>query len=188
MSDATSALEGASFKGFADVSEQGLRGMITLRGDLGEKKLGAAVKKLTGFPVPETRQIHEKAATGVAWMSPDELLILLPYDKVPAAVASLEKSLKGTHFLAANVSDARAVFRISGAAAREVIAKLSPADLSPDTIQPGEIRRTRMAQVAVAFWMLDDQTIDLICFRSTAGYVFELLSGASAPGAEVEFF
>ncbi len=58
--------------------------------------------------------------------------------------------LRAEHHLAADVSDARAVFRIEGAKADQVLAKLCPVDLA--TLEPGELRRTRAAQVAAAFW------------------------------------
>jgi len=77
---------------------------------------------------------------------------------------------------------ARAVFRISGDKAREVICKLAPVDMSPKAFPAGHFRRTRLAQTPAAFWMPDAQTVELICFRSVADYVFGLLSRAAMPG------
>jgi sarcosine oxidase subunit gamma len=94
-----------------------------------------------------------------------------------------------THALAVNVSDARAMFRVSGgAAAREVLAKLCPVDMSPGVFKSGMFRRTRMAQVATAFWMDDNEDIYIICFRSVAQYVFDLLKTAAQPGSKVDVF
>jgi sarcosine oxidase subunit gamma len=45
-----------------------------------------------------------------------------------------------------------------------------------------------MAQVAAAFWMVDAQTIQVVCFRSNAQYMFDLLKVAAQPGSEVGFF
>jgi len=188
MSEASSALPGATFEGYVSVKEAGLRGMITLRGDLAEPKLKAAVKNLTGVDVPKIGNINLKGTKGAAWMSPNELLLLLPYDKAASGVEKLSKALKGSHFLAVNVSDARAVFQIKGKGTREVLAKISPADLSPDAINPGEIRRTRLAQVAAAFWMRDQNNFEIVCFRSVASYVFGLLKHSSQADSEVGFF
>ena len=187
MPDAASALAGASFDGYVTVREAGLRGMITLRGDLGAAKLKNAVKKLTGVDVPEPGRIAIKAELGVAWMSPDELLVLTPYADASKTVAQLEKVLAGTHHLVANVSDARAVFRLEGAAVREVLAKISPADLSRGCFAPGQVRRTRLAQVAGAFWLTDEETAEIACFRSVAAYVFGLLEHSARPGSEVGY-
>ena len=68
------------------------------------------------------------------------------------------------------------------------MAKLVPVDMSTQAFVPGQFRRTRMAQVAAAFWMLDEETIRIVCFRSVAEYVFGLLKDAAEPGSEVGFF
>lgn len=188
MSNAVSALNHAQSEGFAKLAELGLRGMITLRGDLGSKPLRAGVAKATGIDVPSQRGCNLDGDRAVAWMSPDELLIMVPYAEVGSVVSTLEKALAGQHALVANVSDARAVFRIEGPRAREVIAKLAPVDMSPDGFTKGQIRRTRLAQVSVAFWASGEGAFELICFRSVAGYVFELLSSAAQPGSQVDYF
>ncbi len=188
MSEAVSALQGASYEGYVLVREIGLQGMVTLRGDHTAAKIKAAAKKVAGVDVPDIRKVAMKADKGLAWMSPDELLVMVPYEAAGKTAADLDKALKGQHFLAVNVSDARAVFEIKGAHVREVIAKLSPVDMAPDAFMPGDFRRTRMAQVAAAFWMMDEETARIICFRSVADYVFGLLKDAAEPGGEVGFF
>ncbi|WP_424833261.1 sarcosine oxidase subunit gamma [Ruegeria sp.] len=185
MSEPISALNHASYEGIAKVEECGLQGMITLRGDFSDKVLAKAVKDATGQKVPGQREVFINGDTGVCWMSTDELLVLVPYAEVEAKLAAMNNALGGTHALAVNVSDARAVFRISGASAREVVGKLAPVDLSGEAFQPGQIRRSRLAQVAGAFWMDDEQTFRVVCFRSAADYVFKLLKIAAQPGSEV---
>ena len=68
---------------------------------------------------------------------------------------------------------------------REVLGKLAPVELSSEAFQPGQIRRSRLAQVAGAFWMDDAETLRVVCFRSAADYVFNLLKVAAQPGSEV---
>jgi sarcosine oxidase subunit gamma len=46
-------------------------------------------------------------------------------------------------------------------------------------------RRTRMAQVPAALWLADPETFQVICFRSHARYVFDLLCVAAQEGSEV---
>mgnify|MGYP001800134512 CR=1 FL=1 len=188
MSDAVSALPGATYAGYVSVREIGLQGMVTLRGDHAQAKIKSAVKKTAGVAVPDVWTVAMAGDTGVAWMSPDELMIMVPYAEAGETVAALDKALKGQHFLAVNVSDARAVFEITGAGVREGVAKLCPVDMAPGAFEPGHFRRTRMAQVAAAFWMTDAQTVRIICFRSVADYVFGLLKDAAEPGGEVGFF
>ena len=188
MSEAVSALAGAHFEGEVTIEETGLRGMITLRGDLGSDKLAAAVRTATGLALPEVRRIKSGAKSSVAWMSPDELLLMVDHDQADVTVTSLSKSLKGEHHLAVNVSDARAVFAIRGKGAREVLAKGAPVDLSPEGFGKGEIRRTRIGQVAAAFWLTGEDEFELVCFRSVAGFMFDWLRTAARKGSLPEFF
>ena len=175
MSDPVSALNGASFQGFAAIREIGPLGMITLRAK-GLKSLDKAVKAVTGTKLPAQRRIEVNGDRACGWVSPDEYLLVLPYADVAPALASLAKSLDGEHYLAVDVSDARAVFRVEGHRAAEVLQKLSPVDFG--TLEPGELRRSRTAQVAAAMWQ-QDQGFTLVCFRSVAKYVFDLLANAS---------
>ncbi|WP_397544698.1 sarcosine oxidase subunit gamma family protein [Roseovarius salis] len=188
MSEAVSALKNAAYEGTVAVREAGLQGMITLRGDLSSDKVKRAVEAATGAAMPGLRGISVSGNRAAAWMSPDELLLMVDHGQVAETLAGIETALAGVHFLAVDVSDARAVFEIRGKTVREVIAKLCPVDIAPGRFDPGEIRRTRMAQVPAAIWMEDAETVKVICFRSVAEYVFGLLSDAAAPGGEVGFF
>jgi sarcosine oxidase subunit gamma len=187
MSD-VSALMGAVAEGRTRVEEAGLAGMITLRGDLASARLVAAVTDLAGVEMPGPREIRTGDDRAVAWMSHDELLILLPHDEAEAAVATLSAALAGEHATVANVSDARALFRVDGPGAREALAKLVPVDLHPASFGAGEMRRTRMAQVPAAIWQSGEDQFSVICFRSVARYVFDLLALSAKDGAEVGYF
>ena len=126
MSNAVSALNGKVYAGFAEMSEAGLQGMITLRADLAAPEVKAAVKKVTGCAMPEPRRIVTTGGKAAAWMSPDELMLLVPYKDAPAAVAQLDKALAKSHALACDVSDARVLFRVTGAKAADSAAKAVP--------------------------------------------------------------
>jgi len=165
------------------VESLGPSGMITLRGDLGGKAVAKAVQAATGLGVPGRRAILAQGDRAVAWMSPDELLILCAHAEAPALAARMTAALVGEHALVVDVSDARARFRIEGGGAREVLAKGAPVDLAPGVFGPGEIRRTRLGQVAAAFWMSGAAAFDLVCFRSVADYVEAWLKTAATPGS-----
>lgn len=187
MSNSVSALQGVSnLGGIADVAEVGQRGMITLRGDFSNSKFKSALKKGLGCAIPEQRQVVTGKSGQVAWMSPDELLIMVSYPEAARIVAELQSALAGVHSLVVNVSDARAVFSVSGVEARDVMAKLAPVDFAKDAFQVGEFRRSRMAQVPAAMWLAGPDTFEIICFRSVAQYMFDLLSVAAQLGSEVD--
>lgn len=193
MSDPVSALNGASHEGLVTIQDRGPVGMITLRGDLSSPPMAKAVDTALGLPIPPKGRIQP--AKGVsqgqaAWMSPDEILLILPYGQVRAALKSLENTLAGQHYLAEDLSDARSLMTVTGPdpRVREVLAKLSPVDLHPSVFGPGDFRRSRLAQVAGAFWMPATGQINVVCFRSVATYVYDIMCNASDPSAAVDFF
>ncbi|MEM1274100.1 MAG: sarcosine oxidase subunit gamma family protein [Pseudomonadota bacterium] len=159
------------------VTPAGPQGMVTLRGDL--TNLASAIGAVTGHDMPDTRRVSGGLGGGVAWMSPDELLLFCPHARADHVVDELSAELADMHHLAVNVSDARTVFTIEGPDARDLLAKLSPVDLAPSAFAPGELRRTRLSQVAAAFWMAGPETFHLIAFRSVDMYVADLLQTAA---------
>jgi sarcosine oxidase subunit gamma len=186
MSEAGAAAAAPAAAGAADrvtVAGPAAQGMVTLRADLAAPEVAAALAA-AGFPLPGRRAIVPAGeGRAAAWMSPDELLLLCPAGEGAALAAALSAALAGVHHLAADVTDARVRFDLCGPVAlqRETLAKLTPTDLAPGRFEPGELRRTRLAQVPAAFW-LDEQGFAILCFRSVAAYVAELLANAARPG------
>ena len=186
MSEPVTALNGVRYdSGLATVTEMPSQGMITLRGDLASGEIRKTLQTILSCDMPDPGQIRFAEDRALAWMSPDELLVLAPYNEVPDVLAKTTKGLATTHALALNVSDARASFRLEGQHAREVLAKLCPVDLALDVFREGMFRRTRMAQVPAAFWLCGDEAFQIVCFRSQSRYVFDLLCVAAQPGSEV---
>ena len=182
MSEQVSVLAGRVAAGDVTVKDVGPRGMITLRGNLSDSKLRKVCEKLTGAAFPAQGHATMSGNKGMAWMSPDEVLLLVDYSDVQSALSQLAKGLAGQHHLAVDVSDARALMSVSGPFAREVIAKLAPVDLAPQSFPPGRFRRSRLGQVAAAFWLSDEDEFHVICFRSVAEYTFDLLAASAAAG------
>ena len=188
MSDVQLALGGASFDGLVKIEELAGQGMVTLRGDLKDAKLVSAVGDVFGVGVPGVRETAFEGECGALWMSPDEALLLCPYDEAQSRADDLAAKLADVHALVVNVSDARAVFQLKGKMLREVIAKLAPVDMAPGAFEPGMVRRTRMAQVAAAFWMDDASTARIVCFRSVAAYMFGILRVSANEDSAVNYF
>lgn len=157
------------------VAAQRRVGMVTLKADLSNTTTCAAIKKILGQDIPKQRKI----GNGVAWMAPDELLIMVPEGTQPEALAQRLNAEIKAPVLAADVSDARAVFTLKGNKAREVLAKGAPIDLSTEAFGLGDFRRTRLGQVAVAFWMEAEDEFQLICFSSMREFMFQWLTNAA---------
>ncbi len=162
------------------LEQAGPQGMVTLRGDLASDAVAGAVREAVGTDVPQPLRAETGGEGAALWMSPDELLLWLPHDRVPAALAGLETALEGTHFLAADVSDARAVFVLHGEDLRAALSRLTPADLRPARFDEGTVRRTRLSQVPAAIWLTAADRAMILCFRSVGDYAQTLLAGAVA--------
>ena len=184
MSEAVSALAGARASGLVELADAGVTGMITLRGDL--PLLEGALESVLGLGLPGQRQVVTGQRGQVLWMSPDELLIVLPYAEAPGVAAALSAALGDAFATVAVVSDARALITVTGAQARDVLAKLMPVDFAD--FPAGSVRRTRAAQVAAALWRESETEWKLVCFRSVASYVFEALATVAQPGGEVGLY
>jgi len=154
--------------------------MVSLRGDLADPALVTCVTGLTGAAMPGPLTITNGAKGQLAWMSPDELLILIA--DPAAAVAQIAQALAGKHHLAVDVSDMRNAYALGGEGAREILAKVVPVDLHPSVFTPGSFRRTRVGQVAGAVWLEADGVFRVIAFRSVGDYVATLLRQSAQDG------
>ena len=66
-------------------------------------------------------------------------------------------------------SDARAVVRISGSRARDVLAKGVPIDLHPRAFKANNVAITHASHIGIIFWQIDDApTYEIAMFRSFA--------------------
>lgn len=155
-------------------------GMIAIRADL--ERAGDAIVEAAGLAIPGQTRIVTDGSRSLGWMSPDELLLILPAAELADAITALTDALASEHALVVDVSDARAVFDVTGPHAADVIAKLMPVDL--DDLPPDGLRRSRAAQTAAALWRID-KGFRLIGFRSTADYLRLILENAAIPGSHL---
>ncbi len=160
-------------------------GMVTLKGDPGRAGLRRAVKAAVGLSLPGRRAMLREGERVVAWMAPDEVMLFMPRGDVAAALAAARKAFGKGSGLVADVSDARVLFTVAGPHAREVLARLSPADMG--ALGPGEMRRTRLAQIPAGIWHWGEGAFTVMVFRSVAEHARALLENAAA-GPEAGFF
>lgn len=173
------------FKGYIDIETVEMIGMINVRADLSSPLFKTAIQKLFNCFPPAIREICIKDNFCLAWMSPDEMLILCPDEETVALRHALRDALHSKHSLVEDTSDMRICFKLEGAKSAEVLAKLCPVDLFSKKGHKNKVLRTRLAQIPVAFWQADDEIYYLICFRSHAQYAFDVLCHASAPESQV---
>ncbi len=164
-----------------------VRGMVLLRGRPDDLATIARDIIGVGWPGALSAALDDEGH-GVLWMAPDEALLLVADHSTVGIVNRIGEALAGQPHLVADVSDARVAFRLSGTGWRDALAKLTPVDLRPAAFGPGDFRRTRLGQVAAAFWMAAPDAVDVICARSVAAYVRDSLTDAARPEAHVGHF
>ncbi len=168
-------------KALAEISQLDDLGMIQIRADL--DSAAKAIAKGCGLAVPPQGRASADGDRRLCWMSPDELLLVLPRAEAAQARQALAQALSDQHALVLDVSDMRAAFRIQGDKALQALMKLCPADLA--AMPQDDMRRTRAAQVACGIWREPGGYV-LIGFRSVADYLRGLLQGAARPGTQLD--
>ena len=167
------------------------RGMIDLRGSLGDRRFLALVKKVLGFDLPkEPRTSSGENGIAVLWLSIDQWLICGPRNETNDLLTKLNKALANVHSLAVDLSDARAIIRLEGNGAREVIMKGAPVDLTLPEYTPGTVRRLRFGEVAAMVHIINDapDILDLYVFRSYADFAWDWLVATGKASAGIRLY
>ena len=120
------------------------RALINLRGDIADAAFVAAVKKAVGVEPPAKAGTVNSRSGGpdILWLGPNEWLVSGETGTEQAMVAKLTKALAGQFAAVTDISESRAVIRLGGARARDVLAKGCPLDLHPKVFVPGSCAQT----------------------------------------------
>jgi len=161
-------------------------GMIDLRGDAKDRKFMAAAKSALGFELPKAPRTSVTWGDMKAlWLSIDQWLIVCPLDRCSELLANLRRHLASIHSLAVDVSDMRAIVRLEGPGAREVLLKGTSLDLLGNDYKPGTCRRMRYAEIAALLDIVEEDVFDIYVFRSYADYAWDYILATSRKGSEV---
>jgi heterotetrameric sarcosine oxidase gamma subunit len=143
-------------------------------------RVGEVVGRLTGLVLPQGPArvtAHGLALIGTA---PDQWLAVAEDQAATELLATLTKELAGIASII-DQSDGKAVIRISGARARDALAKGCSLDLHPSVFQPGDAATTQIALIDCQLWQLDDvPTYDLAVPSSFAESFWSWLTASAA--------
>jgi sarcosine oxidase subunit gamma len=140
--------------------------------------LAASVRAAFGVALPPPGRWTQAGDLAALWVGPGHWW--LQRERASPLFAELAP-VAATHAALIDISDARAMLRISGPAAPTILASLLPIDLHPRAFQPGHVANTVAAHIGVQIRQLDDvPTYDLSCPRSFAG---SLWRGVELAGA-----
>lgn len=142
--------------------------------------LQSAVKQAYNIELPAPGTSVEGKNLALVWSGPGQWLAVAER----GAGRDLEHELKPILAGLASVtdqSDARAVIRVSGPRARNVLAKGVPVDLHPRAFRPGAVAITHASHIGVILWQLDAApTYEFAMFRSYAQSFADWLEHSAA--------
>ncbi len=161
------------------ITERSGLGQVNLRGNSADEGFCQAVEATLGLTLPEAGQSATAGPVTVLWLGPDEWLVVTD-NGADALVGSLGHALKGLDVAVTDVSDARAVIRLVGTTARDVLAKGCTVDLHPRVFGPGQVVQSTLAKADVILYQVtgDDLAFHIHVGRSFAEYLWWWLEDA----------
>lgn len=148
----------------------------------------AAAASVLGTDLPlEPRTSTTSEHTTCLWFSVDQWLVTCERSRTAALTQSLSKALEGHFACATDVSDMRAVIRLSGDSVRQTLMKCVSIDILSEAIQPGYVRRVNFGEIAAALHMVSKEpdSFALYVFRSYASYALDWLEEAARESAAI---
>jgi heterotetrameric sarcosine oxidase gamma subunit len=141
--------------------------MVSLAARLGgASALSDAVREAWGVALPMTPRRVEAGDLAFIWAGAERWLVTFPRD---TDLAGALRTHLGAFAAMTDQGAGRAMFRVSGAGARGMLARLIQIDLHPTVFAPGDTALTIAAHINVQIWQIDDlPTYDITVFRSLA--------------------
>jgi methylglutamate dehydrogenase subunit D len=164
------------------ISERRDLGMVSImaRKD-GATALSAAAQAAFGVALPQTPRRVEGNGIAFVWAGPERWLALAHHHSSEDLALTLSEVFAGTAALTAQ-GDGRAIIRLGGAHARDVLAKGLAIDLHPRAFRPGDTAVTSALHLEVQIWQCDDRpTYEIALFRGFARSFWLWLAQAAAP-------
>jgi sarcosine oxidase subunit gamma len=150
-------------------------------------ELAAAIRDASGLELPFGPK--RAASNGLAFigMGPHEWLAVAEGERGRAALARVKEAGHGFASFV-DQSHAKAILRLSGTRARDVLAKGCGLDLHERALKPGDAATTQIALIPCQLWQLDETpTFELSVPLGYAGSFWSWLSASAAEyGFEVK--
>lgn len=128
--------------------------------------LSAAIHAAYGVDLPKGSARVEGQGIAFVWAGPDQWLAVAERKDGRDLEVELKAALSGIASVV-DQSDGRVVVRISGARARDILAKGIPVDLDARAFKPGNVAITHASHIGVILWQIDDKpTYEVALFRS----------------------
>ena len=149
--------------------------LITIKTNLEDKSFSDFFYSFFKISIPSVLKFKKSKEFTICWMSYDELLIICDLKFKNKIFQKFAEYKYKNKILIFDVSDTRTIFQLKGQNFKEIISKGCPKDMSEKSFEKDSFFRSRLGNVAVAFWMLSEDTIALMCPKSVSDFTFEWL-------------
>jgi heterotetrameric sarcosine oxidase gamma subunit len=143
-------------------------------------EVAAKMASVTGLDLPMGSERISKNGFALIGTAPGQWLAVAESKETRALPAMLGVALKG-HATVVDLSDGKAVLRISGPRARDALAEGCSLDLHPRVFKPGNAATTPVALIDCVIWQVDETpTYDLAVPTSYAESFWSWLTASAA--------
>jgi sarcosine oxidase subunit gamma len=139
-----------------------------------------AVRTAYGMTLPDASRHDAGTSAGFIGTGPGQWLAVSEQLRNGELAADLSRRLAGLASIS-DQSDGRAILRLGGPRARDVLAKGLPIDVHPSVFTLGSTATSVISLMGVTLWQVDDApTYDIAVFRSLAGSFWKWLADSAA--------
>jgi sarcosine oxidase subunit gamma len=155
--------------------------LLRLFADAGDGDFGGDLQKMMALELPRApNTATESDKHALLWLAPGQWLLVCDDERSVISELQLERALAGTTGTVVDVTHSYTVVEISGARARDVLAKGAPVDLDASTFRVGRCLQTCLAEMNVLLHARQAQVIALYVGRSYAASLWEWLTMSAA--------
>lgn len=161
------------------IAVNGGLGHINLRGNPADPSFIDAVVNVLGQSLPVTPNTLSPEPHRVFWLGPDEWLIVTAAERVTELAARLADATAMHHAAVNDIRGGQVALTMTGAGARDILAKGCALDLHASVFAAGSCAQTGLAKANVLLACLDDApTFMIVVRRSFSDYLCHWLAHA----------
>lgn len=156
---------------------------INLRGDPEDGNFLKTIEDSTGLALPlQPNTITRKHDLVIAWLGPNEWLLVATPESGQVIKAQLESELSRVHFSLNDLSGGQTIISVSGARSLDVLAKGCTLDLHPRVFGPNQCAQSHLAKslVLIIPRASNLSAYDVVVRRSFADYLWRWLVKAGS--------